>query len=174
MHKNRHPVREATTRGVYLANVNRCAESNQPYCTADATYPLDHIEKLLRKHLHKFADVFGSDATVNEVATRIDGFDEVQLCDYQEKVIYPTSGKRPDGTQLYIFNTPEHKQGVRVSICQNTGQSCRMSEGFPNNYRTECKQHMVYRELLSLSPDGVPVKQKFEFPACCSCAVYRV
>lgn len=177
---NRHPVREAAapshvpSRASYSANINRCAEPNQLYCTNDTSYPIDHIEKLLRKHIHKFADVFGSDSTVNALSTRIDGFDEVQLCDYTEKVIYPISGKTQDGTELYIFNTAEHKQGVRVSICRNLGQPCHMSDGFPNNYRTECKQHMVYRELLSLSPDGVPIKEKFKFPACCSCAVYRL
>lgn len=171
---NRHPVREVPSQASFLANVKRCAEPNQLYCTNDTSYPTDHIEKLLRKYIHKFADVFGSDSMVNEVSTRIDGFDEIQLCDYTEKLIFPTSGQRLDGTELYIFNTPEHKQGVRVSICRNLGQPCHMSEGFPNSYRTECKQHMVYRELLSLSPDGVPIKEKFKFPACCSCAVFRV
>lgn len=178
---NRYPVREIPsspmlpqpTRASYVANVNRCAEPNQLYCTNDDTYPIEHIEKLLRKHIHKFADVFGSDSTENEVKTRIDGFDEVPLCDYSEKVIYPTSGQRQDGTELYIFNTVEHKQGVRVSICRNLGQPCHMFDSFPNNYRSECKQHHVYRELLSLSPDGIPTKEKFKFPACCSCAVYR-
>lgn len=160
----------------FLANVGQCAQQNETFCTNDDNYPIDYIQKLLRKHLHKFADVFGTDMIVNDLATRIGNNDgeEFYLCDTQEKVIYPTSGKRQDGTDLYILNTPQHRQGVRVSMCYNKGQPCKMSDSFPNQFRTECKQQFVYRELLSLSPEGVPMKEKFEFPACCSCAVYRV
>ncbi|XP_055296612.1 protein spaetzle-like isoform X2 [Sitodiplosis mosellana] len=157
----------------YIANLSRCATNNQTFCTTDATYPLGVIEKLLRKHLHKFADVFGTDMISSDIINRSDAFDEITLCDSFEQVIYPTSGKNKNGEELYIFNTPEHKQGIRVSMCRNKGAACRMTENFPNGYRTECKQHFVYRELLSLSPEGVPIKEKFEFPACCSCAVYR-
>lgn len=168
-------MRQVPAEKSYSPNVHQCADNNQTFCTSDSTYPVDHVEKLLRKHMHKFADVFGSDSiVVSDLRTRIDGSDEVELCDSYEKVIFPQSGKTQDGTQLYIFNTDTHKQGVRVSICRNRGQQCRMSDSFPNNYRTECKQHMVNRELLSLSPDGIPIKEKFPFPACCSCAVYRV
>lgn len=173
--KRTHPVRQVPSDQSYLANVIECADQNQTYCTSDVNYPIDHVQKLLRKQLHKYADVFGSDSlVVSDVKTRIGEGDEVELCDSYEKVIYPTSGRTQDGTALYIINTPEHKQGVRVSICRNAGVPCRMSDSFPNNYRTECKQHMVNRELLSLSPDGTPIKQKFPFPACCSCAVYRL
>lgn len=157
----------------YIANLSRCS-NNQTFCTRDDNYPLDVVQKLLRKHLHKFADVFGTDMISSDIINRSDAFDEITLCDYYEQVIHPTSGKNKNGEELYIFNTPEHKQGVRVSMCRNKGATCRMTENFPNGYRTECKQHFVYRELLSLSPEGVPVKDKFEFPACCSCAVYRV
>lgn len=109
----------------------------------------------------------------SDIINRSDAFDEISLCDSREQVIYPTSGKNKNGEELYIFNTPEHKQGVRVSICRDKGEPCKMTENFPNGYRTECKQHFVYRELLSLSPEGVPIKDKFEMPACCSCSVYR-
>lgn len=174
--RSTHPVRQIPSEHPYMPNVNRCAERNQTYCTSDGSYPTDVVEKLMRKHLHKFADVFGSDSlVVSDVKTRIGEGDEVELCESYEQVIYPTSGRTQDGTSLFIINTPEHKQGVRVSICLNAGVPCKMSESFPNNYRTECKQHMVNRELLSLSPDGsTAIKQKFPFPACCSCAVYRI
>lgn len=153
--------------------MSRCSTNNQTFCTRDETYPLDVVQKLLRKHLHKFADVFGNDMISTDILSRNDGFDEISLCDSYEQVIHPTSGKNKNGEELYIFNTPDHQQGVRVSMCRNKGAPCKMTENFPNGYRTECKQHYVYRELLSLSSDGVPIKDKFEFPACCSCAVYR-
>lgn len=159
----------------YTANLNRCAKKNQTFCTSDADYPLAVMEQVLRKNLHKFADFFSDDEVYfEEIAFRVDDDDdEVTLCDSYQEVIHPTSGRNRNGDELYIFNTPEHRQGVRVSMCRQRGSPCKMTENFPNGYRTECKQQLFFRELLSMSPEGVPVKDKFEFPACCSCSVFR-
>lgn len=157
----------------FVPNLAKCAETNNTFCTKDDDYPIEHIQKLLRKNIHKYADVFGSDGITTYISNRNNVYDEIELCDYYEQLIYPTSGENIDGTQLYIFNTPDKKQGVRVAMCRTTGDPCKMTESFPNGYRTACKQQYVYRELLSLSPQGVPIKDKFKFPACCSCAVYR-
>lgn len=103
-----------------------------------------------------------------------DNSDEFELCDSYEKVIFPTSGQLQDGTAAYIFNSEEHRQSIRVSICRNAGRPCKLSEYFPGVYQTECKQQMMYRELLSLSLDGQPFKQRFGFPSHCSCVVKRI
>lgn len=166
-------AREIPSRS-FLPNVSQCAEQNQSFCTKNDNYPLGYIQKLLKRFSREYIDVFGTDLTTNDVAFRIDAFDDEYLCESYEKVIYPTSGKRKDGFELFIVNTDEHKQGVRVSLCQQGGQPCKMSESFPIGFKTECKQQMVYRELLSLSPEGQPVKEHFEFPACCSCVLHRV
>lgn len=127
----------------------------------------------MQKYLHKFADVFGNDLTKDDVGFRM-GFDDEELCVTYEKVIYPTAGKRRDGSDAFILNTDSHHQGVRVSMCQDKGQPCKWASVFPNQFRTECKQQFVFRELLSLSPQGEPVKDHFEFPACCSCVLHKV
>lgn len=158
----------------FIPNVRNCSRRNQTFCTEDSNYPTEFMDKLLRKYAHKYADAFGSDAIANNVVPRIDAVDEVVLCSSSEHVIYPTSGTRQDGSEAFIFNTPQKKQGVRVSVCNNLGKPCNLAEVFPNNHRTECKQQVVYRELLSLSDNQQIVKDKFEFPACCSCAVYKV
>lgn len=107
--------------------------------------------------------------------TDSDNSEEFGLCDSYEQVIFPNFGKLRDGAgDLSIFNTNEYKQSVRVSLCRNAGQPCKLSEYFPAVYQTECKQRMVYRELVSLSPTGLPIKEHFEFPAHCSCVVKRV
>lgn len=158
-----------------MPNITECAEQNQTYCTKDDKYPIEYISRVLKLYAHEYDDAFSSDLTTNDVVFRIDAIDEDYLCDSFEKVIYPTSGKRKDGTELYIFNTDDHRQGVRVSLCQKRGEPCKMTENFPIGYTTECKQQMVYRELLSLSPEtGLPVKDHFEFPACCSCALHHI
>lgn len=158
----------------FVANLTQCAEDNQTFCTKNDNYPTEHVRRLLQQHSHRYADHFVNDAVAGDVSIRVDDFDIEHLCDSYEKVIYPTSGKAQDGSERYIVNTDEFKQGVRVSICRTGGQACKMTDSFPSGYKTECRQQMVYRQLLSLAPNGDSVKNLFEFPACCSCILYRV
>lgn len=157
----------------FTPDSTKCSDHNQVFCIKDNSYPLEYIQYLLRKHWHLLSYVFGSDSQVihetflDLVVSNI----ETDICDSRENIFYPTIGQKADGSYLYIFNTPEHKQGVSGSICENQSQPCRMSEHFPKNYHTECKQHYVYRELLALSPEGVPIKDKFKFPAFCTCSM---
>lgn len=119
------------------------------------------------------------DATT--LASRILGGDEdqddenvIQMCDSYEKVIYPTSGQSESGPGLYIFNTVDKKQGVRVSMCSDPGQECENYASFRNGYKSECQQQNIQFELLSLSPEGKMVKNRFGFPATCSCVVVKI
>lgn len=100
--------------------------------------------------------------------------EDIQLCGAVDKVIYPTSATSEAGVGLFIFNSDDHKQGVHVSICQDVGKPCDDLVVLRNNYRSICKQQKVYRELLSLSPQGTPIKERFEFPASCSCVLRRI
>lgn len=103
-----------------------------------------------------------------------DDDDEIELCETMDKVIYPTSATSEAGVGLFIFNSDDHKQGVHVSICQSVGKSCDDFVILRNNYNSMCKQAKIYRELLSLSPEGKPIKERFEFPASCNCVLKRV
>lgn len=158
----------------FVANLTRCAENNQTFCTKNDEYPLEHVKNLLREHATRFADVV-TDIESNDITDRIEFDDNVDeyMCSSYEKVIYPKTGKTQDGQELFIFNTDDYKQGVRVSMCRNAGQPCKLTENFPNGVKTECKQQFVYRQLLSLSSGGQPIKDHFEFPACCSCVLHR-
>lgn len=168
----------AVTSQRFVANLTRCAENNQTYCTKNDEYPLDRIETLLREHATRFADIV-TDIESNDISDRTGGFDGEDaedgeyMCSSYQKVIYPKTGKTQDGQELYIFNTDDYKQGVRVSMCRNAGGLCKMTEHFPIGVKTECKQQYVYRQLLSLSSSGQPIKDHFEFPACCSCLLRK-
>lgn len=161
----------------FMANVAQCAMNNETFCTKNDGYPMDHIKNLLREHANKYADAFVTDVSTNDitdrVVDRIEGLDDEYMCESYEKVIFPTTGKTQDGRDQFIINTDEFKQGVRVSMCRRAGQPCKLSEHFPNDFKSECKQQMVYRQLLSLSSSGQPIKSHFEFPACCSCVLHR-
>lgn len=152
----------------FSASVKKCAYEYETFClNYYEGYPLKYMEYLLKKHsnmLNYYA--FASDNLhVTSEPTESD------LCASHSKVIYPTTAMTADGTELHIFNTPKHKQGVMISVCVNKDTSCHHSENF--THRTRCEQRYVYRELLALSPEGVPIKEKFKFPSFCSCQRIR-
>lgn len=157
----------------FTPDVSKCAVDDQTYCIKDDSYPIDYVQYLLQRHWHMLSYVFGSDMKylygdiIDPVVIDV----ETDICGYHEKIIYPTTGVRVDGTELYIINTPEHKQGIDVSICEHKFNPCHMTKSFPADVRTECQQRYVYRELLALSPQGVPIKDKFKFPAFCMCTI---
>lgn len=164
----------ATNRS-FTPDLSKCADHHEIFCIKDDSYPIDYIQHLLRKHWHVLSYAFGSDAQVfNEnIIDPVVAEVETDVCESRDEIVYPTIGQTTDGTNLYILNTPEQKQGVSISACENQHQPCQMAERFPNHYRTECQQHYIYRELLALSPDGVPVKEKFQFPAFCTCTLFH-
>lgn len=158
----------------FIANVSACAVTNQTFCVEDGNYPLDVIQRILNTKGKEFANVFNNEVLVFDTIANRDSLDAIDLCDSYPDVYYPKSAKNKNGAELYIFNTDTHKQGVRVGMCRNTGRECKGIVTVPNGYRTECTQTHVYHELLSLSPDGQTIKESFSFPACCTCAAYRI
>lgn len=165
----------ATTNRSFTPDLSKCADQNEIFCTKDDTYPIDYIQHLLRKHWHILSYAFGSDAQVidDNIIDPVIMEIETDVCESREEIVYPTIGQIADGTNLYILNTPEQKQGLSVNVCESQHYPCRMADNFPKYYRTECQQHYIYRELLALSPDGVPVKEKFKFPAFCTCTFFH-
>lgn len=150
--------------------------NNQTYCIDDNNYPSNRIEELMKKYEHKYLDVFGRDEVDPNIASRanIPGEEEITMCDVSERVIFPQAAKRMDGSATYIVNTPKYKQGIRISECLRPDKPCNYPEEFSNGRRTMCRQQFFYRELLSVGPDEKPIKDKFPFPSCCSCAIYKI
>ncbi|XP_031629388.1 protein spaetzle-like [Contarinia nasturtii] len=166
---------DCVTTNRIIANVKDCAENNQTYCTKTDNYPTRIVQQLLDRQPHKYDDVFGSDM-MTEIETRFDpNQDEVELCETYEDVIFPIIGTNSMGVDRFIINTPEKKQGVRISMCGNAGIECNiLNKIVANDYVTTCKQQFVYRELVALGDNNQIIKDKFEFPACCSCALYKI
>lgn len=148
----------------FSASIKNCSTKFEMFCTSYTGYPLDYIEYLLQKHDHMLGYAFGSD---NQYVTS-DKLTQSDLCASHDEVIYPTTGITADGKELFIFNTNKQKQGVMISVCTNEGVSCHET-GDNFAYRTQCEQRYIYRELLALSVEGVPYKEKFKFPSFCTC-----
>lgn len=180
---------------LFVANVSLCAENHQTFCTKNDDYPLEYIQKLLYGLPPEYERYFYAQAVPRsskppEEAPEVEksagvpfnedqydeaeGDDPIEMCDTYEKIIYPTSGTTQTGDGLFIFNTDDHKQGVHIEMCQNAGKPCDDFVILRNNYKSECKQQKIYRELLSLSPQGKPITERFEFPASCTCILKRV
>lgn len=180
---------------LFVTNVSLCAENHQTFCTKNDDYPLEYIQKLLYRLPPEYERFFYAQAVPRrsktaEEASEVEksagvpfsddaydvaeGDDPIEMCDTYEKIIYPTSGTTHTGEGLFIFNTDDHKQGVHIEMCQNAGKPCDDFVILRNNYKSMCKQQTIYRELLSLSPEGKPIKERFEFPASCTCVLRRV
>lgn len=156
--------RESTWERTFSASVKRCGDVFETFCANYYDgYPLKYMEYLLQRHSNMLGYyAFGSD---NQVTSETSA--QSDLCAAHSEVIHPTVAATADGNELFIFNTHKHKQGVMISVCSNKKAPCHDSGN--GAYRTQCEQQFVYRELLALSPEGVPIKEKFKFPSFCTC-----
>lgn len=152
-------------------NIEKCSGSYDTFCSSGDNYPIDYVQFLLHKHWHMLSFAFHNDAIDPDefILDSIPGKD-TDICKSHDELVYPTSGQNMDGKNLYIINTPEQKQGVRISMCQERRKPCQSFEKIP--YQTMCEQRFIYRELLALSAKGVPIKEKFKFPAFCTCRIF--
>lgn len=159
------------TMSSFRPNITKCAGYFRSFCSSDDNYPTDYVHMLLHKHWHMLSFAFHNDVMDPDVST-IDTVieNEADICRSNDEIVYPRSGQTMNGTNLYIVNTPEHKQGVRISVCQEKNKPCQVSEKIP--FPTQCEQRYVYRELLALSTDGVPIKESFKIPSFCTCKIY--
>lgn len=145
---------------------SKCTEHRGAFCTIDDNYPTEYVNYLVHRHWSMLAYVFGGDSFESKIDDHVEIYEN--LCDSHDEIIYPISGQTADDIEMYIFNTPEHKQGVIISECRDKGKSCKINEKYLNG--TECQQKYINRELLALSHAGVPVKAQFKFPTHCMCA----
>lgn len=156
----------------FRPNISTCAGNYDIFCSSGDNYPIDYVQFILHKHWHMLSFAFHTDAIDPDESTALDSTvqTETKMCNSYDEIVYPTSAQNMDGKNRFIINTPEHQQGVRISICREKNEECQVSLQFL--YRTQCQQRFVYRELLALSSDGVPIKDKFKFPSFCTCKIF--
>lgn len=146
-----------------------------PICSNVEDYPHDKINDIVSKYKQQFAGVFGEDVVVPEgdnLVPRFDTSDDMPLCYSVERLIHPQEGFTKDRTKLKIVNTKEYKQGVRVELCGNPGQTCNELDGLLGQRTTECKQLYHYRTLLAVDPlTNQSYKESFKLPSCCKCVI---
>ncbi|XP_069691562.1 protein spaetzle-like isoform X2 [Periplaneta americana] len=153
---------------------NACGTGNS-FCDNVADYPIAKIKEILEKEKGKHGDIFGVESQVpkempNTIMSRM-GETESYLCPSRSQIIFPKVGENKDGNKQYIVNNEDDKQGIRVEICEHSGE-CSLSSSFPSGYKTKCVQKYVYKRMLALKEDGSSTAvDEFKFPSCCSCSV---
>lgn len=148
------------------------------YCLEVDDYPESVIANNLRNDLSKYETFFGVDQMPNELTQRFNGQDksnEKELCYSEKKVIFPKKGVTINEDWKYIIQTADGKQGVLVEVCVGSENPCEYSSSLtPNGYAAVCKQHYVYRRMLSSSPNGDAfTADYFQMPSCCKCVFQR-
>ncbi|XP_037962894.2 protein spaetzle isoform X1 [Plutella xylostella] len=139
-------------------------------------YPDELVEKLL-KNLGEGRSRFRIDELEPPaIAQRIGSEnEEIELCDFDEKVIFPRAASDRDGKWYYIVNQRNYTlQGVRVEVCRNHEGECSKIASFPITYKAMCKQKKALRHLTALDTNGKLIELPFSFPSCCSCVVTEV
>ncbi|GLV41073.1 spatzle [Carabus blaptoides fortunei] len=147
------------------------AKCKSTFCESVDDYPGYYIHNVLKYNATKFDDLLGVDEIHTDVSihTRIGTVDGSPMCRSSENVVRPQVAQNKDDEWLYIVNSDDKVQGIRVEICEKENAACEMSTNFPVNYVTECKQKYIYRKMLALDPEGNPVPDSFRIPSCCSC-----
>lgn len=130
-------------------------------------YPTQHVKTILQKNAERYADFF------NNLTVR-DNFPEpINLCDTYTRNIYPQIAMNVDSDWRFIINQPEHRQSIRVELCQKRSSQCQFGELFPTGYVSSCTQKFTKIPLLSLDENGELKQFDYEFPSHCQCDLQR-
>lgn len=137
------------------------------FCVNVPNYPTDFVNKAIMndKKLQNYENV----DVLDSISQRAGDVDAHRLCRAKEQVIYPQSAETINKDWLYILNQQNFSQGVRVELCREEGQACRLVDGFAEGYTTHCVQKYIFRELTAITSDGTIGPEFFRFPASCCC-----
>lgn len=133
-------------------------------------YPTDFINEIMNSHKASFEGAFGDDTVIpagDSLYSRSHTSSDEFLCDSEEKLIHPRSGSTRNNSTVWIVNTEDFKQGVRIETCRNAGKPCNFCAG----EETACKQVFHYRTLVAVNKkSGGVTKEQILLPSCCKCA----
>lgn len=89
----------------------------------------------------------------------------IEECEYEQQNIYIYI--QNNNTNIIIINI--FFRFFLFFFCRADGSSCSSSISLPNGYEVTCKQHYIYRSLVSLTADGKITNDLFKMPSCCKC-----
>ncbi|CAL7940742.1 unnamed protein product [Xylocopa violacea] len=141
----------------------------QSFCADVPNYPLKLVDTFLKNN-PQYQNYKNSDEMDKDISLR-NYNNDVTLCPGVEQIIYPKTGEAKSKTWMYILNSPNFTQGVRIETCMNEGESCKIIDDHTQGYETSCKQKYIYRQLTAATASGTVSQELFRFPASCCCHV---
>lgn len=147
------------------------------FCENVPNYPTEYIEKLVTG-LGEAVNRFQMDMLDEEdiqIAQRLGGTgteQEIELCNFTEKIIYPESAPDKDNNWYTVLNLKEKPlQGFRAEMCSSSNSGCNAIASIQEGYKGGCKQKYVYRMMEALDKNGNHVQKSLKLPSCCSCVI---
>uniref|UniRef100_A0A2A4J5Q9 Spaetzle domain-containing protein n=1 Tax=Heliothis virescens TaxID=7102 RepID=A0A2A4J5Q9_HELVI len=145
-------------------------------CEDVQNYPTELVNKVIAESpdLKKETDKLDL-PDVPDIAQRVGPMEEnIELCNIQEKVVYPKAAVDAAGEWHVVLNKPEEPiQGFRVETCDEDGAPCLRFAYFAKGYEARCKQKYMYRNMWALIND-TKVEKLLKVPSCCSCVAKHV
>lgn len=147
--------------------IDRMSDTDHTQGTAE--YPTDLINEVMNTHRLVFEGAFGDDLVIpagDALNARSNAFGDEFLCDSAETLVHPRSGTTRNNSTVWIVNTEDYKQGVRIETCRYKGKQCNFCE-----VNAICKQVYHYRTLVAVDKiSGKATKEQILLPSCCKCA----
>ncbi|VEN55740.1 unnamed protein product [Callosobruchus maculatus] len=129
-------------------------------------YPQNKIDEALQKSL-LFSQYFAARGQP-DIGTRV-GEPGKSLCSSHTQTYFYQKLSNTKGTDMYIVNHGNYKQGVQLEICEDDTSSCSSGDNLFDK-KTKCEQKYSSRILLALGKDSEEVQfDTFKLPACCVC-----
>lgn len=117
--QHQRPPKPKAPKFVQSAAALSCPNETDKYCENVPDYPAEYIESQIDAELKKFEGLFGVDEV--ELESRFgddDDNDEWKLCNSRQTIIFPKSGLTQENTWMFIVNSKNYVQGIRVEICE--------------------------------------------------------
>lgn len=143
----------------------------EPFAQARSLYPDDLINEIMTLNNATFQGVFGDDVVIPDgdaLNSRSDTANAPFLCESEQLLIHPKEELSRNNSMVWIVNTKDYKQGVRIEKClkRQLGKPCNFCDA-----DTECKQLFHYRTLVAVDKvTKKPYKEQVLLPSCCKCA----
>lgn len=140
-----------------------------PPAQSKIDYPVELIDKIMTINRASFEGAFGEDVVIPEgdaLNRRSDTPDEPFLCESSERLTHPQEGQTRNNSKVWIVNTKNYKQGIRVEICRYPGDPCRYCD-----FDSICKQVYHYRTLVAVDKKTNELyKEQILLQSSCKCA----
>ena len=108
----------------YIVDSKDCVEddakSDKPFCTRLRNYPeRSHLEEIIKTKFNNLESLFGEDSLMPQDINNRNGNKSAEefLCHSRTRLIYPEAGLNKNYEWMFIINTEEYRQGVRIEEC---------------------------------------------------------